>query len=223
MATNFVQEGNVIDWYNGTGSDVDSGALVQVGFRGMGVALGDIASTATGSVMIDGVFDLALDASDTTTIGAPAWWDGAKCYNDVAAGRYFIGHFTEVKSAAASQTVGVKLAPFAAEPPRFLTMAATGAQTLAAANLLSGRCHITVPNTAALTITLPALADVPRSAMLSVIKSTAAGAGTAVTLDGAGDETVDGSATLATIDAPDDNLTLAATAADWTIAESALA
>lgn len=69
MATNFVQEGNVIDWYNGTGSDVDSGALVQVGFRGMGVALGDIASTATGSVMIDGVFDLALDASDTTTIG----------------------------------------------------------------------------------------------------------------------------------------------------------
>jgi predicted RecA/RadA family phage recombinase len=223
MATNFVQEGNVIQWTNGTGSAVASGDVVQVGLRGMGVALVDIASTASGSVMIDGVFDLALDASDTTAIGGAAYWDasGEKVYNDPGAGRFFIGYFTEVKSAAASQTVGVKLAPFSAEGQRLLTMAATGAQTLAAADLLSGQCTLLVPNTAALTITLPSVASIPANSLLRVRKTTADAH--AATLDGAGDETIAGGATLATIDANNDTALLQSTGAAWVIVDSAIA
>ena len=220
MATNFIQEGNVIDWYN-AGSAVASGAVVQVGFRGMGVALAAIGALGTGSVMIDGVFDLPLDDSDTTAIGGKAWWDGSKALNDPAAGRFFIGFFTEVRADAPNQTVGVKLAPFTAEGVRALVTPTTAAQTLAAANFLSGHCAINAPNAEAQTITLPALATVPAGALLHVLKS---GANTdAVTLDGHLAETIAGATTHATMNLALDSVTLAATAAGWIVVGSAVA
>ena len=219
MANSFVQEGNVLDWYN-AGSAVTSGAVVQVGFRGLGIALANIGATSTGSVMVDGVFRLPIHASDTTAIGGGAWWDGTNPRNAPAAGRRFMGYFTETRSDAAGQTAGVKLAPFAAEGARALVMAETGAQSIAASNLLSGRCGVDVPSTAALTITLPALADVPPGAQLSVTKTTAVGAGTTVTLDGADDETINGAATLAVLAVLWDSVTIAATATGWKVVAS---
>lgn len=55
MATNYEQPGEVIDWVNGSGSAVSSGDVVVIGAV-LGVALTDIASTATGSVAVKGVF-----------------------------------------------------------------------------------------------------------------------------------------------------------------------
>ena len=49
MATNYLQEGEVLQWTNGTGADVTSGQMVKISHM-LGVALQDIASTATGSV-----------------------------------------------------------------------------------------------------------------------------------------------------------------------------
>ena len=59
MATNFVQEGGVLNWTNGTGSDVSSGDVVVLGETGdatIGVALVNIANGASGAVALEGVF-----------------------------------------------------------------------------------------------------------------------------------------------------------------------
>ena len=212
MATNFVQEGNVLDWYN-AGSAVSSGDVVQVGFRGMGVALTDIGALGTGSVMVDGVFEFDLDASDTAVIGGPAWWDGTKVYNDVAAGRFFLGHFSEARSAAAGQTVGVKLAKFADEPPRVVTLAATGAQSIHAANLLGAELVALIANSEALTVTLPAIAAVPVGALLRVYKT--GGGAHVLTLATPGAEQVGGGATYTAIDADADMALLVSTGTAW--------
>ena len=55
MATNYVSDGNVINWTNGTGSAVSSGDVVATGHC-IGVALVDLANGATGSVALEGVF-----------------------------------------------------------------------------------------------------------------------------------------------------------------------
>jgi predicted RecA/RadA family phage recombinase len=171
MATNFVQEGNVLDWYNGTGNAVVSGAVVQVGFRGLGVALTDIASTATGSVMVDGVFELPKDTADALLIGGQVWWDGTKCYNDVAANRWFIGNAAEA-AGQTDTTCRVKLGRFVDEGPRFLTLhASTAAQAMTAADFMCGDLHLTGANTGAIEVDLPAVATIPK-AFLRVVKTT---------------------------------------------------
>ena len=50
MATTYVQDGKVIDWTNG-GSAVSAGDVVVIGAI-LGVALVDIAGSATGAVQI---------------------------------------------------------------------------------------------------------------------------------------------------------------------------
>lgn len=54
MATNFVQDGDVIQ--HTAAADITSGQLVKVGPSLLGVALTDIANGETGSVAIAGVF-----------------------------------------------------------------------------------------------------------------------------------------------------------------------
>jgi hypothetical protein len=91
------------------------------------------------------------------------------------------------------------------------TMAATGAQTLLASD--AGKIVI-VPNTAALTITLPPAATVAGKT-ITVKKTTADAA--IVTLDGDGAETIDGAATSTVIDAANDTLTIISTGTAWLI------
>jgi len=99
------------------------------------------------------------------------------------------------------------------------TMAATGTQDLSTFDL--GKLII-VPNTAALTLTLPLAADAAGES-ISVMKTTAAGAGTAVTVDGNGAETINGSATHAALDAQYDIATYTSTGTAWLITDAAIA
>lgn len=55
MATNYIQEGAVIDYV--AGADITSGSVVVAG-NIIGVALTDIANTETGSLAISGVFEV---------------------------------------------------------------------------------------------------------------------------------------------------------------------
>ena len=55
----------VIPWTNGTGSDVSSGAVIDLGKR-IGVALVDIDNGSIGSVAIWGVYTLPKDTSTLT-------------------------------------------------------------------------------------------------------------------------------------------------------------
>lgn len=93
------------------------------------------------------------------------------------------------------------------------TLAATGAQSLGKYDI--GK-KILVPNTAALTVTLPAVASCPVGGELEFVKTTADAF--AVTLDGNASETIDGAATLATIDAAYDCARLVNTGTGWVVA-----
>lgn len=85
MATNFVQPGEVIDWTNGTGSTKTTGSVVAIG-QMLGVALGDIANGATGSVAIRGVFNVPKVSGAVIAAGESLVWDvSAAAFDDNAA------------------------------------------------------------------------------------------------------------------------------------------
>lgn len=92
------------------------------------------------------------------------------------------------------------------------TLAATGNQTLTIFDL--GK-NIFVPNTAALTITLPAVAECEVGSGFKFIKTTSDAE--IVTLDGNASETIDGSATYTAIDAQYDCAALVSTGSAWVI------
>ena len=117
MATNYIQDGAVIDWTNG-GTAVSSGDVVAIGTNGdaiLGVALVDIANGATGSVQIEGVFEVPKADAAVIAIGEFVIWDSsAGNFDDNAAtpatGDVSDGAFAiESKGATTSETIKVKL------------------------------------------------------------------------------------------------------------------
>jgi hypothetical protein len=91
------------------------------------------------------------------------------------------------------------------------TLAATGNQTLSKWDI--GKTII-VPNTAALSITLPAVASAAAGGRLQFVKTVDANA---ATLDGADSEEIDAATTLATIDAIYDTAELVNTGTRWVV------
>ena len=117
MATNYIQDGAVIDWTNG-GTAVSSGDVVAIGTNGdaiLGVALVDIANGATGSVQIEGVFSVPKADAAVIAVGEFVTWDAsAGNFDDNAAtpatGDVSDGAFAiESKGATTSETIKVKL------------------------------------------------------------------------------------------------------------------
>jgi predicted RecA/RadA family phage recombinase len=222
MANSYISEGGRIDWTNGTGSAVSSGDVVQVGFKQLGVALVDIASTAVGAVETCGVFELKK-ASGAIVQGAPVWWDAVaeNVINAPTLTAWFLGYAVEAESSPAT-TVKVKLEEFANETPRILTLAATGTQAVGAGAFMAGELTLLGTATGAHTVTLPALAAVPVGSKLTVRKIS--GGGFAITLDGNSSETIGGGATFASIDADNDMASFQASAAPtWQLIWSIIA
>jgi len=78
MATNYVQEGNTIQYT--AGADISSGDVVVIGSNGdaiIGVALVDIANGSTGSVAIEGVFTVAKVSAAVIAQGEYVVWDAS--------------------------------------------------------------------------------------------------------------------------------------------------
>jgi predicted RecA/RadA family phage recombinase len=71
---NFIQCGDTINWTNSTGSAVASGDVVVVGSL-VGIALVDIADTATGTLQIEGVFQVAKTTGTAYAQGDELFWD----------------------------------------------------------------------------------------------------------------------------------------------------
>lgn len=220
MTTSYRQPGEVAEVT--AAATITSGDLVRVGQWQMGVALVDIAIGASGSVALEGVFELAKNTSDAVTQGDPLWWDPSaeEVINAPVNGSLFLG-FAFESAIAAATTCLVALEEFDAEPPRLMSLAATGNQAVAIAALLGGDLTILAPNTAALTLTLPSTADVPIGARFWIRKTTADAQ--AITLDGAGSETVGGGATFATIDASGDRALFQSDGANWQLVTSTIA
>lgn len=74
MATNYKEAGEIIQHTNGTGATVASGAGIKVGVR-IGVALVELAASATGSVAMAGVFNLPKLSTDVVAQGDLLYWD----------------------------------------------------------------------------------------------------------------------------------------------------
>lgn len=88
MATNYKQDGDIIDWTNG-GSAKSSGDVVVIGSNGdalIGIALTDIAGSATGSVALEGVFEVPKVSAAVIAQGEYVIWDAsAGAFDDNAA------------------------------------------------------------------------------------------------------------------------------------------
>ena len=115
MATNFVSDGNVINWTNGTGSAVSSGDVVAMGHC-IGIALVDIANGATGSVALEGVFTVPKVSAAVFTQGEKLIWDAsASAFDDSAAtpatGDITGGAVAWIAGANTETTCTVKLTP----------------------------------------------------------------------------------------------------------------
>jgi predicted RecA/RadA family phage recombinase len=222
MTTKYIQEGCTLDWTNGTGAAIASGDVVVVGNHRLGIALAAIAIAATGSVKIDGIFQLAKNTSDAVVEGQKLWWDAAneEVINAPAINSYFIGYAADAELAATA-TVKVQLAPFSEEGPRALTLAATGAQTLNAGDFGGGDLILFAPNTAAQTVNLPSVAAIPPGSKLTVRKTSADAQ--AITLDPASTEQINGGNTFATIDAANDFAQFVSTGAAWNLVHSVIA
>jgi len=82
MATNYIQDGVILQVTNGTGSAIAAGVGILVGAK-VGVVLDGIANGASGPAQMDGVFQVAKD-NGVGSGGA----QGALAYFDDAAGTF---------------------------------------------------------------------------------------------------------------------------------------
>ena len=111
---NVVNDGNVIEYTNGTGSKINSGAVVVIG-KFCGVAVADIENGATGAVAIEGVFDLPKKTTtDTMAVGDAIKNDSGLVKVAGSAGLtigkdVIVGYAVQASSSA-TETVRVKLA-----------------------------------------------------------------------------------------------------------------
>ncbi len=82
---NFVAQGNVIDWVNDSGADKVAGQVVRIG-QVLGVCAANIASGATGSVALRGVFTVPKVSAAVIADGESLTWDAsAGAFDDNAA------------------------------------------------------------------------------------------------------------------------------------------
>ena len=108
MAKNYVQEGDVIDYVNASGSTITSGTAVLIGAR-LGVALADIANCATGSVQVEGVFTVTKLGTDVVAAGALLYWDNTnKRLTTTASGNTLSG-FAVAAAGSGVTAVNIKI------------------------------------------------------------------------------------------------------------------
>ena len=82
MAKNYIQLGSVVEWTNDTGSAVASGDRVTMGSQD-GVALVDLDDGESGSVAMDGVWDLPKVSGSAWNPGDRLVWDSSESAYDL--------------------------------------------------------------------------------------------------------------------------------------------
>ncbi|WHI52976.1 DUF2190 family protein [Microbulbifer sp. MLAF003] len=85
MATNFVQDGRMLDYTNSTSAVITSGQVLAVGAV-LGVAMDDIAVGASGVIAIEGVFTVPKVSAAEISQGETLTWDvSVAAFNNSAA------------------------------------------------------------------------------------------------------------------------------------------
>lgn len=143
----FSQEGKVLE-YSNAGSAIVSGQVIPLASVGVVVAMGAIAaSTGKGSVLVEGVVELAKETSMAFAFGDPLYWDTAEArLTKTSTGNTICGFASE--AAGSSATVGkVKLVPMA-DSGNFVQ----AANVAALAGTLTGTVDGTLADVAAIAI-----------------------------------------------------------------------
>jgi len=103
MAKNYVQEGDIINVTNATGSTVTSGSGMLISTTRLGVALADVANGAVGSFAVKRVYELPKLETDVVAQGALLYWDNTnKRLTVTSSGNTLAGYAT--KAAANGDT-----------------------------------------------------------------------------------------------------------------------
>lgn len=108
MADNYIKAGASLSYTNGTGSAIAAGDLVKVGVR-VGVALVDIAASASGEVAMDGVYEVDKEASLAVTQGDLLYLDATSGELDKTATSQTLAGYAVESEATSTTTVKVKL------------------------------------------------------------------------------------------------------------------
>lgn len=109
MTTKYVYDGRVIDYT--AGSAISSGDVVVLG-EVVSVALGDIANGDTGSVAVEGVFELDCLGTDVVAIGDVLYWDDTNNRLTKTASTHKCAGFAAGASANGVTTCRVKINGF---------------------------------------------------------------------------------------------------------------
>lgn len=104
---NYIQKGEIIDFINTSGTDIQSGDVV-IQNSIIGVAETLIAAGTSGAVVIMGVVQLALIASLAVTAGDKVYWNVSSKVVTKTTSDVLIG-FAVTTQAANDPTVNVKL------------------------------------------------------------------------------------------------------------------
>jgi predicted RecA/RadA family phage recombinase len=108
----YIQEGEVLDFVNGSGSDIAYKEVVVLS-SGIAVAGESIANGATGSLRVCGVFEIAAIATAAFAVGDKLFWDAsAGKLTNVSSGNTPAGYCVEAK-ASDGATAKVKLVKIA--------------------------------------------------------------------------------------------------------------
>lgn len=102
MAQNHVQKGDVLEWTNGTGSDVASGDVVVIGTL-VGVALVDIADDESGSVAIKEVWVLPKSTGNALAQGAACYLTSGGSITPTATENTYAGKVARAAASADTQ------------------------------------------------------------------------------------------------------------------------
>ncbi len=212
----FVQDDCALD-YTPSGASL-AGEVAQRADGRAGITVADLAASAAGQQMVEGVFDLLAGTAVVFTAGEAVYWDAsantAINVADVGAGDFFVGFATKAK-ASGVLSVRVDINPVG-KPRQQKTVSTT---TLLALSDMDSTVFGDTQG-GAFSITLPAVATC-LGRRLTFIR---AGSGTnALTIDGDSSETIDGSTTHASMDAARDTITIEAAAAGWFIVAARIA
>lgn len=108
MATNKVQQGDILTYVNVSGTDITSGTLVKIGEL-FGVALVDIAQNASGAVALTGVFEIPCELSAEVEQGTKLYFkDDTKKVTETGASNTFCGICFK-KALQADKTIHVRI------------------------------------------------------------------------------------------------------------------
>lgn len=107
-ATQFVQDGKVLDYTNSGSSAIDYLEIVP-GTDKIFVAAEKIAASATGGVFAEGVFELPAKAADAFTVGQKVYYSTTDGITSTATSNVPAGFAIKAKTATTDTTALIKI------------------------------------------------------------------------------------------------------------------